>query len=148
MTNPTPSVEVAMPEPVVGAIRNKDNGIITRIGIYVSVKQAAFMVRDHFEKRYPGGFEAAGLYTADQLRIYGDARAAAERQAASEDASRLDWLRDNFFTHRWNGVVGLGWRVDWNVVPHFRHIHFSDNTGDAAGNFRAAIDAARAAVKG
>lgn len=59
------------------------------------------------------------------------------------DVERLDWIRDTFFTHKWNAVVGPGWRVDWSIVPHHRHIRMSDTSGISAGDFRAAIDAAR-----
>lgn len=70
-----------------------------------------------------------------------------------DDADRLDWLRDNLFTHKWNGVVGKGCAVQWQVAPDFRfkQRELSDDTGITAGDFRRAIDAARrhnAAISG
>jgi hypothetical protein len=65
-----------------------------------------------------------------------------EVEALRADRDRLEWVRDTFFTHKWNAVIGPGYRTTWHIVPHYRHIHLSDSSGNAAGDFRAAIDAA------
>jgi hypothetical protein len=69
-----------------------------------------------------------------------------EVEALRADRDRLEWVRDMFFTHRWNAVIGPGYRTTWHVVPHYRHIHLSDSSGNATGDFRAAIDTARAST--
>lgn len=71
-------------------------------------------------------------------------RLRAEIEALRADAERLDWVRENLFAHRWNGVVGKGWRMQWQVAPDFRHtqLKLSDDSGNMAGDFRRAIDAA------
>lgn len=60
------------------------------------------------------------------------------------DAERLNWLRDNLFTSKWNGVVGPECAVYWRIAGDFRHTQqlLNDPSGDLGGNFRAAIDAA------
>ena len=60
------------------------------------------------------------------------------------DAKRLDWLRDTLFTHKWNGVVGSGCAVQWQVAPdfRFRQRDLSDDSGIMAGDFRRAVDRA------
>ena len=64
------------------------------------------------------------------------------------DDELLDWLRDNLFTHRWNGVVGLGCAVRWEVAPdfRFRQRELTDDSGIMAGDFRRAIRTAIAAA--
>lgn len=58
------------------------------------------------------------------------------------DAKRLDWLENNVFTSRWNGVIDSGSRTQWGVAPDYRH-----KTHSMCGNtFRAAIDAAMSAT--
>lgn len=66
-------------------------------------------------------------------------------KAVVEDGDRLDWLRDTLFEHKWNGVVGKGCAVQWQVAPDFRfkQRELSDDSGIMAGDFRRAIDAAR-----
>ena len=67
-----------------------------------------------------------------------------EIDALKKDAARLDWLRDNMFEHKWNGVVGEGCEVQWRVLPEFRFAprELTDDSGIMAGDFRRAIDAA------
>lgn len=77
----------------------------------------------------------------------------AEREvnaALREDAERLNWLRDNLFEHKWNGVVGKGCAVQWQVAPDFRfkQRELTDDSGIMAGDFRRAINAAMAASPG
>ena len=75
----------------------------------------------------------------------GKERAVATSQAGElNDAKRLDWIRDQLFEHKWNGVVGKGCTVQWAVAPDFRfkQRELTDDSGIAAGDFRRAIDAA------
>jgi len=68
-----------------------------------------------------------------------------ELSIARKDSERLNWLADHLFTHRWNGVIGPGWSMSWQVAPDFRHTqqHLVDSSsGIMAGNIRPAIDAA------
>jgi len=60
------------------------------------------------------------------------------------DTKRLDWIRDQLFEHRWNGVIGKGCVVQWQIAPDFRfkQRELIDDSGIAAGDFRRAIDAA------
>ena len=73
---------------------------------------------------------------ADQLRT--------RLAEVEKDAARLDWLRDNLFVHKWNGVVGSGCTVQWQVAPdfRFRQRELTENSGIMAGDFRRAVDAA------
>ena len=70
-----------------------------------------------------------------------------EIDALKKDAARLDWLRDKIFTHKWNGVVGKGCCVQWEVAPDFRFTQreLADDSGIMGGDFRRAIDVAMAA---
>lgn len=72
--------------------------------------------------------------------------AASELAALRKDAKRLDWLRDHLFEHKWNGVVGKGCAVQWQMAYDFRfQVHkLTDDSGIMAGDFRRAIDAAMA----
>jgi hypothetical protein len=97
----------------------------------------------------------------DMLRVFHEARNGSDKPAgilrgikavmlvqkaeSNSDSDRLDWLRDNLFTHSWNGVVGTGCAVQWQVAPDFRfkQRELSDNNGIMAGDFRRAIDNAR-----
>lgn len=68
-----------------------------------------------------------------------------ELAIARKDSERLTWLANHFFTHRWNGVIGSGWAMSWQIAPDFRHTqqHLIDrSSGIMAGNIRPAIDAA------
>lgn len=69
-------------------------------------------------------------------------------EAAERDSQRLDWLRDNLFVNRWNGVVGKGCAVQWSVAPdyRFKSRELTDQSGIAAGDFRRAIDNQRASI--
>jgi hypothetical protein len=71
---------------------------------------------------------------------------AAQPSQAGElsDTKRLDWIRDQLFEHRWNGVIGKGCAVQWQIAPDFRfkQRELTDDSGIAAGDFRRAIDAA------
>lgn len=75
----------------------------------------------------------------------------AEREVAGlrNDAARLDWLRDKLFEHKWNGVVGKGCAVQWQVAGDFRFTQreLTDDSGIAGGDFRRAVDRAMAASK-
>jgi hypothetical protein len=72
-----------------------------------------------------------------------------EVEALRADAERLDWLQNNLFTHHWNGVVGSGCSVQWRVAPDYRFKSrtLTDSSGIMAGDFRRAIDTARAALR-
>lgn len=74
-------------------------------------------------------------------------RAAQPAPVVPDDVALLDWLKDNLFTHRWNGVVGPGCAVHWHVAPDFRHkqADLIDSSGPG-GDFRAAIKAAMIAA--
>ena len=67
-----------------------------------------------------------------------------ENEALKKDAERLDWLCRKMFNHKWNGVIGKGWKVMWEVAGDFRHTqqHLVDDSGTEPGDFRRAIDAA------
>ena len=91
----------------------------------------------------PAPSEAAREY----MTGYSDGKewAGATSQAGElNDAKRLDWIRDQLFEHKWNGVVGKGCAVQWVVAPDFRfkQRELTDDSGIAAGDFRRAIDAA------
>ena len=71
-----------------------------------------------------------------------------EIASLKQDAARLDWLRDNMFDQKWNGVVGEGCEVQWRVWQDFRFTsrELTDESGIRAGDFRRAIDAEMAAA--
>lgn len=85
------------------------------------------------------------LAKGQHVELYG---ARLEIEALRKDAERLDWLRDNLFTHKWNGVVGPGCSVQWQITPdyRFRQRELSETSGVMVGDFRRAIDAARSAI--
>ena len=65
-----------------------------------------------------------------------------------EDAQRLDWIEQKLFTQKWNGVVGSDCSTHWGIAPDYRHTVHHMKNGDIKHDFRAAIDAARAALQG
>ena len=95
---------------------------------------------------------APGEAAREYMTGYSDAKewAGATNQAQPSqavelnDAKRLNWIRDQLFEHKWNGVVGKGCAVQWVVAPDFRfkQRELTDDSGITAGDFRRAIDAA------
>lgn len=96
-------------------------------------------------------FALIELQLTDDIKPVEKARTALEQRIKEleADAKRLDWLRDTMFTHKWNGVVGSGCAVQWQVVPdfRFRQRDLSDDSGIMAGDFRRAVDRAMSEVK-
>lgn len=66
----------------------------------------------------------------------------AKRQAAPKDTARIDWIEQQLFGHRWDGVVGSGSRTYWTIQPGWRHV-----VKNMEGvSFREAIDKAMLAA--
>ena len=66
---------------------------------------------------------------------------------AELDSKRLEWIKAQFFTSHWNGVVDSGSRTTWQVAGNYRHTAFKMTTSDFEPDFRAAITAAIAQQK-
>ena len=66
----------------------------------------------------------------------------ARLDAAELDSKRLEWIKAQFFTSHWNGVVDSGSRTTWQVAGYYRHAALKMTTNGLEPDFRAGIDAA------
>jgi hypothetical protein len=94
-----------------------------------------------FPEQY--GYDAMALVNAEK-RIEA---AQAEVARLREDAERLEWIEQKLFVQKWNGVVGSDCSTHWGIAPDYRHTVHNMKNGDIKPDFRAAIDAARAALE-